>query len=193
MFQGWWKDTNKILLSFHYLTKINEILVDAHVIRGPRATFTDQGPFSTAAFFPNYKKNMLSVKLPIYSYYNEHENYLKGKFQLMGPNSSEIFKIIILPRVPGATCCIWSSLQEATNDGLLNRVVNPAFDKYHFVLKQLFSDVKLPNINTRSSHCSLRVLMLGSLKSENNCLRMKWYLSNAGFTTNRFNVGIRTI
>ena len=53
------------------------------MIRGPRATFVDQGPFSTATFFPKYNKNMLSGKLLLYSYYEEHKNYLQRKFLLM--------------------------------------------------------------------------------------------------------------
>ena len=70
------------------------------------ASFADQGPFSMATFFQiTYKKNMLSGNLPLYSYYEEHENYLQGKLHLTKADSGEIFKIIILPRRLGATYC----------------------------------------------------------------------------------------
>ena len=76
------KGHKKILLNFHYLMKIIGILVLL-------IWFAAQGPHSrtmgllTQLLFFKLQEEFVIWKLPLNSYYEEHKNYLQGKFQLM--------------------------------------------------------------------------------------------------------------
>ena len=62
-------------------------------------------------------------------------------------------------------------------------VVYPVINKYHLIVRGLFTNFKAPTILTTSSLCSLVIIIVGALKFGNKPLTIRKYLLTTGYTT----------
>ena len=111
-----------------------------YMIRGPKATFTDQGPAGTVTFFRITRKIFKFETCHFKIIARNVKPILRENFSPLRFDSGKIFKIIIFTRGPRTTCCtVHKPLQSYPDLNTLIRLQLPSISFLSSIFPFMFA------------------------------------------------------